>query len=228
MIDWGAIWNAINSNVVALIFAAIIGVIGAFALERFSKWREESTQRKGLALMLGYEIAQMKAIASASAKRNRAILEDYRKQVGAGKRGFLVLTDMDLSRAVYDKPTTNLSLFPPELIPDITDLYRRVELCNHVKRLANDVSAKGNNLMPTFLITQTDPNVNRELDRAATQFIGYLEIFLSNLESLSNMCASTVEGLSKIAKIDESKVYAVSMASPDAPQTFTTKDGTVP
>ncbi|MGP8126163.1 MAG: hypothetical protein ACLQEQ_09945 [Nitrososphaerales archaeon] len=217
MVDWGFVWGGLNSNLVALIFAAIIGVIGAFFLERFTNRRKESTERKSLAVVLGYEIAQMKQVVQTSVARNRTLLEKYRAD-SSGEMYFLHLTDMDLFRTIYDRPSTNLSLLPPELVPTISDVYRIVELCNHLRRLANDVSAQGSGLLATLAVEPRNALARREVEKARTQFISYSDNYLRMLGNLATKCAEAIQGLSKIVKIDESKVFNVIMFSPDTKQ----------
>jgi hypothetical protein len=216
MTDWVAVWNVLNSNLVGLIIATAIGVVLASFTQSLIHRRAENHQRKQLALLLGYEIAQTRMVAMESVKRNSTLLEEYQKRVKAGAKGFLTMNEMDLFRTVYDKPTTNLSLLPSDLIPIISDIYRRVELCNHVKRMANDVVERGSHNLAILLADPTHTVARGQVAEATNQFIFYYESFLTNLDGLSKRCAEATQGLSKVAKTDEFRVTAVRMVGPDA------------
>ena len=122
---------------------------------------------------------------------------------------------MDLFRTVYDKPSTNLSFLPFDLVPVITDIYRRVELCNHVKRLANDLGETGTELIRGLGANPQDAQATEAVSTGIPQFVRYLGIYIQNMEALVVRCDVGVKELSKIAKIDETKVYEVNMVSPD-------------
>jgi len=214
VIDWGTVWNALNSNLVGLIIATIIGVVLATVTQWLIQSRAQRQEKKQLALLLGYEIAQMAQMAIESVKRNGALLEDYKRRINAGERWFFNANDMDLFRTVYDKPTTNLSLLPSDLISTISDIYRRVEICNHIKRLMNNVVEKSGVNMSTLTIEPGNPLALREVDMAITQFIFYSESYYQNLTNLYGVCAKACEGLSKVAKIEKFLVPAVQMVSP--------------
>lgn len=215
MTDWRAVWNAMNSsNLASLIVATIIGVVLATFTQWLIQYRAQRQEKKQLALLLGYEIAQMAQMAIESTKRNGALLEDYRRRINAGERWFMTVNDMDLFRTVYDKPTTNLSLLPSDLIPTISDIYRRVEICNHIKRLMNDVVEKGNGNLSTLLIQPENRLALGEVDRAIAQFIFYSESYYQNLTNLYGVCDKACEGLSKVARKEKFLVPTVQMVSP--------------
>ncbi len=221
-IDWGAVWNGLNSN---LVVAAIVGVIVAFALEFFSERAKESGERKTLAILLGYEIARIRKIVLASIPSNRAQLDKLERDVDAGNLYFLNLTNMDLSRTIYDKQTTNLSLLPDNLLPTLTEIYFGLELTNHIKRLANDVASAGTHNLGIWLADRSMSVAKAEADRAIVQFISYAEMEYVGLERIAIQCGEVITGLSKIVAIDETKISSIAMVNPDTARATSAPSG---
>jgi hypothetical protein len=221
MIDLSSIdWNAVlNSNTGGLVISGIIGVLLASLVQVLRESQSERSQRKRTAILLGYEIAQTREILKVSTPRNKTLLDEYRKELEGNTISFIVLTDVDLFRTVYDKPTTNVSLLSPTLVAVISDVYRRVELINHIKRLANDTSSKGAGNLAVWWADASNSPAKEQALAARSQFIGFSDIYLKNLTNLLGRCDEAIDGLSKIAKIDQKKVYEVIMFSPDKPNT---------
>lgn len=216
-IDWNGVWNIVNSNVAGLVISAIMGVL----LASFIQWRREITtenrRKKGEALLIGLEIAQMKQIVISSSDSNKKILEEYKRDLGAGERYFLLMPDIEFSRTIYDKPTTDLSLLPSQLAATISDIYRRAELCNRLRKEANQISNEGNRIMPIYVEDKENEKAKREIDKAANQYISYAQMLFANLDNLSMMCDEAIKGLSEIPKVDTIRAYSVMTVNPDAP-----------
>lgn len=227
----GYVWNVINSNVVGLVIATVIGVAMASYVQVRQSNHNEERRRKQVALMLGYEIAQMRELAKASVGSNAVLFDEYKKDIERGDRRFLTHTEMLFSRTVYDRDSTDLSLLPPKVVATITDLYRRLEVLNRIQGFAASVSSKGNSLMPN--IVGVPDSVYRsaalaptlaEIDKAIAQFISYTEMNLTNVRGLITVCDRALEGLSKIGKIDQTEVAKVTVVNPD--EQATTPSGT--
>lgn len=203
--------------------ATLIGVFVASFIDNRRTARDEESKRKQLAMMLGYEIGQMRAILFASNERNKREIDKYKTEVSQGNRYFLKFTDSPLSRSIYDRPTTDLTLLPPESVATITDIYRRLELCNHIRKLGDEVAKQGNGLMPNIVgvpdSVYNSPEmapVLREIDKAINQFIAYSEMYQSNVVNVIEVCDKALTSLKKIATIDLSQIGRVTMQSPDA------------
>lgn len=230
-IDWGMVWSFINSNLIGLVIGTSIGVFLATYLQNRHNRIDETRKKKQVALMLGYEIALMKGIASASNERNRADLDNYKSEIANGNRHFLSSIELYVSRHIYDNPSTEIALLPPDAVARVADVYGRLELCNRISVLADDVARRGNGMMPhivgvpdLFYRSAEMAPILAEIDKAIGQFVAYAEMHYSNVKNLVEACDKALSELSKIAPIEPKFTANVIMQSPDSPTT--TRSGT--
>jgi hypothetical protein len=206
----------LSSPFLGLVASGVVAVILAITIQAIREENLEIRKKKQIALLLGYEIAQLKAIADASLVLDSAVIDDFKARVQAGHKEFVFLNGMAWSRAVYDRAAVDLSLLPSDLIPVISDIYRQMEVCDHLKKLANDVAVRGRAMALQMPGADSAPNYVREVNTMIEQFTSYSEMYFANLEPFTKTCERAIRGLSKIARINEDAISKPQVLSPSS------------
>jgi len=205
MVDW---LSVLDSNLGGLLLSGIVGVLLASFIQYLTSARANSTRVNQVALLLGYEIAHMREIATASGEAYLKPFSEYKSRASKGVTTFPGFEDPDISHAVYDKPTTDLSLFPKKTVPVVVAVYQLLEICVQLKSLANVESQKAKNSSERFEITG-NPEDQKESVNRVRRFINYGEAYLEDLAKFVVLCDSAIAELSKISQIDKSKVSSI-------------------
>jgi len=206
----------LNSTAFGLIASGVIAVLLAVLIQALREESAEGRKKKQIALLLGYEIAQLRSIAKASLELDGNLFEDYKRQVRAGYRDFRPLNGMAWTRAVYDKSTADLSLLPPRLIPVVSDVYRQMEFCDHLKRIANEVATRGQSLELHNPGASESSAYAHEVDTMQSQFVSYSEMYFANIKVFAETCDKAIRGISQIARIDPGSISEPRILGPTA------------
>jgi hypothetical protein len=202
-----------------------LGVLLAFTVQTLRERHQEKLERERTAAILGNEIAAIKVLSTQGAKLSRFVVDEYRKKYEKGELNSWTITDVDLPRTIYDRPSINLTVFEPELAASIAELYRWVGFAAHARKQANEQSARITRIMSNWKPPTHDLTEEQMVHLYTGQFIAFGQSYVANLERLAQFSQATLEELNKIVRIDETKVHGESF--PDAPQfNYTTTSGT--
>lgn len=206
-----------DAQFLGLVVSGLLAVLLSFLVEWLQRTRRENAERKQTAMVLAYEVVSVKKLTKTSFEANTRILNSYREEIAQEKLSSMFITDMDFPRTIYDRGSTNLALLPSELVAAISEFYRGVDICNHVKRLANRFSETTGERILAWKASKFSADEEFQIRFLIKQFLWFSEIYLENLSKVNGATEEILKGLAEIAEFDESKVgYAPS----DSPNTL--------
>jgi hypothetical protein len=219
MTDWNTVWSFLESFLIGLVIGTILGVGVASIVQLLRDKSDEKKRRKQTAGVLGYEIASIKLLSKQSRLANAQAIRTVKNEVKKCKDGAArkegtssakitptKIGDVDLPRAVYDRPTIDLSVFTPELAATISELYRWLDFSNHVKQEANEKATRLTNLMTSRGGRLSSAQDLQDAIFLQESFVSVAEGYMNDLKRITSLADAALTMINEIMAIDENRV----------------------
>lgn len=191
-------WPIVISLIVASGLLAIVTII----VQKVSDSRKEDNNRKRLAQLLGLEIKTILMICKLAITQHKKDLEKIKKDLASRNPPTVpMIIDVNLPRAVYDRPWVDVRLFPPKLSSTIVAIYHWVLHSKEIKERANSRASALERLLNNPRVDDPMGFITASLS-LLEQFAQAEEAYISHLELIAKLCESAIVQIEGIAKIE--------------------------
>jgi hypothetical protein len=189
------------------ILAVLLGVVVGYFLTALSAWNSRRGTKKRVATLLAFEIEAVRQIAQIATERHGKELDEVKtalKSTNDPKRTLAIYTQFQTD--IYQRPTTDLTLFNDKLAATISELYRWLSLSEQDRKMnikaVEEVAPYLHPLNPVY----GEPE-QKVIEAKIELMITFGESYLDKLSHVIELAANAISGLHKInPSIDLSKV----------------------
>lgn len=180
-----------------------IGVALATYIQRYQRYADKKDLTRKTAILLGGELHAIQRLCERFLKQDAEMLAKVKASSQTGVTLVVTIGDPHFPRTIYDKPSTDVGLFPDILAATIAELYRYLDLTKEAKLSANGFSAELSEIMTRLQRPDLTPiqKANEEQKRMLAEkgFVRYTETFyMFYLNNISKMVAACLEDLKQI------------------------------
>jgi hypothetical protein len=152
---------------------------------------------------LGGELHAIQRLCEKFLKQDAEMLAKVKAGPRADVTSVATIGDPHFPTKIYDKPSTDIGLFPDILAATIAELYRYLDLTKEAKLSANEFSAELSEIMTKLQRPDLTPSEKASEEQKRTlaeeSFVRYTETFyMFYLDNVSKMVATCLEGLKQI------------------------------
>lgn len=155
---------------------------------------------------MGLEIESIRQIAKASVEANTPEVERIKREFNEGKLATVAITDVDFPTSVYHKLFTNISLFDIAVVAPITEVYRRVNVAHHRKKMNQALEPQISEMLHALSQRVLNKNEADIYHSYCFKQIAYAGQYIQDVGNILSVAEESVNRLKRYYKFDTSKL----------------------